>query len=224
VESVDRHGVKGTVEPVTSRNTGSRDTQAVDNVPTELLAEPVDDEAEASDSGADAVRAALGRAKAAAAARGDKPGQPSKQTRASNLAQRARERRDGANTRSGARPDARDPQGVASVIARLVAERGWTETVAVGSVLGRWDAVVGADVAAHCQPLSFADGVLTVTTDSSAWATQVRLLMPTLLRLLAEEVGEGTVQRIVVRGPSAPSWKHGPRVAPGSKGPRDTYG
>jgi predicted nucleic acid-binding Zn ribbon protein len=173
------------------------------------------------DAGADAVRAALGRARAAAAARGDKPGQPG---RKSALAARARERRDGANTRSGARPDARDPQGVSSAIARLVAEQGWSEPVAVGGVLGRWDAVVGQDVAAHCKPLNFADGVLTVAADSSTWAAQVRLLAPTLLRKLAEEVGEGTVTRLVVRGPSAPSWKHGPRVAPGSQGPRDTYG
>jgi predicted nucleic acid-binding Zn ribbon protein len=113
---------------------------------------------------------------------------------------------------------------VASAISRLVAERGWSETVAVGGVLGRWEAVVGADIAAHCTPLSFAEGVLTVAADSSTWAAQVRLLAPTLLRKLAEEVGEGTVKRIVVRGPSAPSWKHGPRVAPGSQGPRDTYG
>jgi predicted nucleic acid-binding Zn ribbon protein len=173
------------------------------------------------DAGADAVRAALGRARAAAAARGDKPGQPGQK---GALAARAREKREGANTRSGARPDARDPQGVSTAIARLVAERGWSQTVAVGGVLGRWDAVVGPDVAAHCRPLNFADGVLTVATDSSTWATQVKLLAPTLLRLLAEEVGEGTVERLVIRGPSAPSWKHGPRVAPGSQGPRDTYG
>jgi predicted nucleic acid-binding Zn ribbon protein len=176
---------------------------------------------ETVDPGADAVRAALGRARAAAAARGDKPGQPG---RAAAIYARNKERREGANTRSGARPDARDPQGVASAISRLVAERGWSETVAVGGVLGRWEAVVGADIAAHCTPLSFADGVLTVAADSSTWAAQVRLLTPTLLRKLADEVGEGTVQRIVVRGPSASSWKHGPRVAPGSQGPRDTYG
>jgi predicted nucleic acid-binding Zn ribbon protein len=175
----------------------------------------------AVDSGAAAVRAALGRARAAAAARGDKPGRPNRQ---STAAARARERRDGANTHSGARPDARDPQEVSTAIARLVAERGWSETVAVGGVLGRWEAVVGQDVAAHCRPLNFADGVLTVGADSSAWATQVRLLAPTLLRKLADEVGEGTVERMVVKGPSAPSWKHGPRVAPGAQGPRDTYG
>ena len=185
----------------------------------ESSADPSDDPN--LDAGADAVRAALGRARAAAAARGDKPGQPG---RKGALAARAREKREGANTRSGAGPDARDPQGVSTAIARLVAERGWSQTVSVGGVLGRWDAVVGQDVAAHCRPLSFSDGVLTVAADSSTWATQVKLLAPTLLRLLAEEVGEGTVERLVIRGPSAPSWKHGPRVAPGSQGPRDTYG
>ena len=113
---------------------------------------------------------------------------------------------------------------MASSISRLVCDLGWSEPVAVGGVLGRWDAVVGPDLAAHCRPLSFADGVLTVAADSSAWATQVRLLVPTLLRRLAEEVGEGVVERVVVRGPAAPSWRKGPRVAPGSQGPRDTYG
>jgi predicted nucleic acid-binding Zn ribbon protein len=208
-------------KPVTRADIPTNNPRLVDNERDLESPQAVDNESEPVDSGADAVRAALGRAKAAAAARGDKPGQLN---RTSSLAKRAWERREGANTRSGARPDARDPQAVGNAISRLVTDHGWSETIAVGGVLGRWDAVVGADVAAHCQPLTFADGVLTVAADSSAWATQVRLLMPTLLRLLAEEVGEGMVQRIVVRGPSAPSWRHGPRVAPGSQGPRDTYG
>lgn len=185
--------------------------------------EPADpaDPAPGDETGADAVRAALGRAKAAAAARGLTPGE---RGGGASAAARARQRRDDAQRRSGARPDARDPQPVASSISRLVAERGWNEPVAVGGVLGRWDAVVGGDVAAHCVPVSFADGALVVEADSSAWATQVKLLVPALLRRLAEEVGEGTVQRVVVRGPAAPSWRKGPRVAPGSRGPRDTYG
>jgi predicted nucleic acid-binding Zn ribbon protein len=151
------------------------------------------------------------------------PGKPRPGT-ALGRALEAREKREGANRRSGARPDARDPQPVSRALGRLITERGWNEPVSVGGVLGRWDAVVGANVAAHCHPVQFADGVLTVSADSSTWAAQVRLLVPTLLRRLAEEVGEGTVGRIVVRGPSAPSWRHGPRVAPGSQGPRDTYG
>ena len=52
----------------------------------------------------------------------------------------------------------------------------------------------------------------------------LRLLSGTLLKRLADEVGEGTVTKVVVRGPTGPSWRRGPRVAPGGQGPRDTYG
>jgi predicted nucleic acid-binding Zn ribbon protein len=169
------------------------------------------------EAGPDAVRSALNRARAAARERGALPGA----LPASNR-RRRRPRDDG--SRSGAGPDARDPQTVGAALDRLVAERGWQEAVAVGGVIGRWDAVVGAEIAAHCRPETFEDGVLTVRADSTAWATQVRLLSSGLLRRLAEEVGEGTVTKVVVRGPAGPSWRRGPRVAPGGQGPRDTYG
>jgi predicted nucleic acid-binding Zn ribbon protein len=53
---------------------------------------------------------------------------------------------------SGAAPDERDPLVFGAGLDRLVAERGWTTEVAVGAVLGRWSAVVGPDLAAHCEP------------------------------------------------------------------------
>jgi predicted nucleic acid-binding Zn ribbon protein len=171
----------------------------------------------AQDSGVEAVRAALGRARAAARARGAVPG-----VTPAGGGRRRRRRDDGA--RSGAGPDARDPQLLGDSLGRLVAERGWQEAVSVGGVMGRWDSVVGSDIAAHCRPETFEAGVLTVRADSTAWATQVRLLGGTLLTRLADEVGEGTVTKVVVRGPTGPSWRRGPRVAPGSQGPRDTYG
>ena len=160
------------------------------------------------------------RARAAALARGHAPA-----ARAGHRPPPTRSaRRVAGERRSGARPDGRDPQPVASSIDRLVAERGWQTPVAVGGVIGRWDQVVGAEVAAHCTAETFEDGVLTVRADSTAWATQVRLLAPTVLRRLADELGPGVVDRLVVRGPSAPSWHRGPRIAPGGRGPRDTYG
>jgi predicted nucleic acid-binding Zn ribbon protein len=125
--------------------------------------------------------------------------------------------------RSGPRPDDRDPQLLGRSIRRLLAERGWETDVAIGGVVGRWPEIVGADVAAHCRPEGVEDGVLTVVTDSTAWATQVRLLAPALVRRLNEELGDGTVGRVVVRGPSAPSWRKGLRSVRG-RGPRDTYG
>jgi predicted nucleic acid-binding Zn ribbon protein len=168
--------------------------------------------------GPDAVRSALNRARAAARARGLQPGAPAS-------APGTRRRRGlGDTLRSGARADARDPQSLGSTLGRLVAERGWQTPVAVGGVIGRWDAVVGPDIAGHCVPTSFDEGVLTVRAESTAWATQVRLLVPALMRRLAEEVGEGTVTKVIVHGPTVPSWRRGLRVAPGSQGPRDTYG
>lgn len=165
----------------------------------------------------DAVRLAINRARATALSRGQSPG-------TSGLRGSPRRRIAGEARRSGAHPDIRDPQPLWAGITRLITENGWTEPVAVGGVIGRWAAVVGSDVAEHCVPEEFSDGVLTVRADSSAWATQLRLLVPTLLRRMAEDIGENTVHTVVVRGPAAPSWRRGPRLAPGSRGPRDTYG
>jgi predicted nucleic acid-binding Zn ribbon protein len=163
---------------------------------------------------ADAARAALARARAAAAARGLRPGGPV----------RPRRRRVAGEPRaSGAAPDDRDPQELAAGLERLVSERGWGLDLAVGGVLGRWPQVVGPQLAAHCRPESFDDGLLVVRADSTAWATQVRLLVPTVLRRLAEELGDGVVEQLRVQGPSAPSWRRGSRAVRG-RGPRDTYG
>ncbi len=106
---------------------------------------------------------------------------------------------------------------------RIIGERGWTTDVAVGGVVGRWAEIVGDEVAAHVTPETFQDGMLAVRADSTAWATQVRLLVPALLRRLAEELGEGVVERVTVAGPGGPSWRKGQRRVPG-RGPRDTYG
>ena len=81
--------------------------------------------------------------------------------------------------------------------------------------MGRWDQVVGEEVASHCHPETFEDQVLTVRTDSTAWATQVRLLAPSVLARLSEELGAGVVTRLVVKGPAGPSWKRGHRTVQG---------
>ena len=116
-----------------------------------------------------------------------------------------------------------DPQRLGQAIGGLLDQHGWQQRAAIGSVFGRWAEIVGPDLAVHTRPDSFADGELTVTADSTAWATQVRLLAPQLVRRLAAELGDGTVRRVKVRGPEAPRRRGGWRV-PGGRGPRDTYG
>jgi predicted nucleic acid-binding Zn ribbon protein len=133
---------------------------------------------------------------------------------------------------SGAHPDDRDPQTLDATIGRLVAEQGWDAEVRVHGVFSRWDAIVGRDVAAHARPVSYRRedegdrvvGRLTVQTESTAWATQMRLLAATVVRRLNEELGDGTVTVIDVRGPAAPSWTKGRRSVRDGRGPRDTYG
>lgn len=134
-----------------------------------------------------------------------------------------RSRRTPVDVRSGAHPDERDPQALGSALDRLLAERGWQTDAAVGGVMGRWAVIVGPELAGHCEPESYDDGELVVRAESTAWATQLRLLAPTLLRRLNQELGGGTVTFVKVLGPNAPSWKRGPLRVRG-RGPRDTYG
>ena len=131
--------------------------------------------------------------------------------------------RAGETTWSGPHPDERDPQPVAAAVDQFVDERGWESELRVHGVLARWDLIVGTDIAAHCQPERFAETELTVRAETTAWATQLRALAPAIVRRLNEELGNGTVTRIHVLGPNAPSWVKGPRRVKGP-GPRDTYG
>jgi predicted nucleic acid-binding Zn ribbon protein len=50
------------------------------------------------------------------------------------------------------------------------------------------------------------------------------MLSATLLARIVTEVGPTVVTRLVITGPSGPSWKHGKFAVRGARGPRDTYG
>jgi len=160
-----------------------------------------------------AAASALARAREAARARGLHPG--------SRPMRRRRGQTGGTPASSGR--DGRDPSLLGDQMDRLVLDRGWKVDVAIGSVMGRWPAIVGTEVAAHCMPVTFSDGVLTVRAESTAWATQLRLMSSSILGRLESEVGQDAVTELRVQGPSAPSWTRGLRRSTGP-GPRDTYG
>jgi len=172
------------------------------------------DSADAADT---AAASALARAREAARAKGLHPGSkpPRKRDQSGGRAG------SGAGGRDGR--DGRDPSLLGDQLDRLLLDRGWNVDVAVGSVMGRWPAIVGTEVAAHCRPVTFSDGVLIVRADSTAWATQLRMMSSSILGRLETEVGKDAVTELRVQGPSAPSWTRGPRKSTGP-GPRDTYG
>ena len=124
---------------------------------------------------------------------------------------------------SGAGPDPRDPQAFGSLISSIARARGWSGQVAEGTVMGQWPTVVGEDIASHAEPTSLKDGVLSVSAESTAWATQLRHMQSQILAKIAAAVGNGVVKQLRITGPVAPSWRKGERNVKG-RGPRDTYG
>lgn len=160
-----------------------------------------------------AAAAALARARAAAAARGLRPGS----------APRRRRKRAEDQAYSASGRDGRDPALLGEQIDKLLLDRGWRVDVSAGAVMERWPAIVGPEIAQHTTPVTFTDGELLVRADSTAWATALRYQTATLLARLEEEAGAGVVTSLRIVGPSAPSWRKGPRRVAG-RGPRDTYG
>ncbi|SIR99175.1 Predicted nucleic acid-binding protein, contains Zn-ribbon domain (includes truncated derivatives) [Williamsia sterculiae] len=163
------------------------------------------------------ARRALEEARAAAKASGRAVGQgrTSPQRRTSSRSSR--------RSWSGPGADSRDPQPFGRLTRDVARSRGWEPRVADGTVMGSWETIVGTDIAAHAQPLQLRDRVLYVSAESTAWATQLRLIQTDILKKVAAAVGEGVVTSLRITGPKAPSWRKGDRHVRG-RGPRDTYG
>lgn len=182
--------------------------------------------------GADLARAALDAARARNAAartgsgrgvggpRGQRPGAGDPAGEGADAgARRLRRRR-----WSGPGADrARDPQRIGDTVNSWLAATGSGREVTKANLFARWAELVGADIAAHAMPVSLVDGELVVQADSTAWATQLRLLAPGMITKINGTIGRGTVARIRTKGPTGPSWRFGNRHVPG-RGPRDTYG
>ncbi len=166
--------------------------------------------------GADLARDALTAARASTAARRKAAGRtPMGQRGGANNLRRRRW--------SGAGPDSRDPQPLGATLKAWVASAGAGADLTKATLFGKWSVIVGAEIADHCEPVSLIDGELVVQADSTAWATQIRMLAPQLLRKINGELGQRTVIRIRAKGPVGPSWRFGNRHVSG-RGPRDTYG
>lgn len=105
----------------------------------------------------------------------------------------------------------------------LTARLGWNSPLAQSELLSSWGEIVGSETAEHSDPVGIEDGVLTVRCDSTAWATQLRMMRSQLVTEIVNRYPDAGIESLRFEGPNAPSWKRGPRSIPG-RGPRDTYG
>jgi predicted nucleic acid-binding Zn ribbon protein len=125
---------------------------------------------------------------------------------------------------SGPGPDERDPLAIGGAWSRLVDDQGWRTGLDVARLLGMWPEIVGTANAEHTTPESFDPGTgqLLIRTSSTAWAEQLRLMLPALRTAIEAQVGPGVVRDIRVVGPTPPRTRGRLRVR--GRGPRDTYG
>ena len=166
--------------------------------------------------GPDLARAALNAAKARAALNAS---EQERMAAANRRAVRRKEQR-GRRTR-----DKGDPLLFGAAIEGLLAARGWQADVRSAGVTERWPQVVGEEIAARCRPVSLTDGTLLLEAESTAWATQLRLMARQIMERVEAELGAGAVRAVRVQGPtSARGPQPGALRVRGSRGPRDTYG
>ena len=117
----------------------------------------------------------------------------------------------------------RDPHGLGDIIDGLTTKLGWDSPLAQSELIASWSEIVGADTAEHSSPTAIEDGTLIIRCDSTAWATQLRLMRSQVTTQIAVRFPGAGITTVRFEGPNAPSWKRGPRSIPG-RGPRDTYG
>ncbi len=136
-------------------------------------------------SGADLARQALARARAEARERGAVPRGASRPRTRGRLRSR------------------NEPQLFGDAVRTWLIEHGWQEQVAIGGVFGRWSDIVGEFNAEHLRPESYSEGELVVVADSPTMAAHARAMVRDLMRRLNEELGDGTVVSIKVKGPGS---------------------
>ena len=117
----------------------------------------------------------------------------------------------------------RDPRGLGDTINSLTLQLGWNSPLAQSELLASWTLLAGEETSKHSTPAGIDEGVLTVQCESTAWATQLRMMRVEIMTHIALKYPEAGIDSIRFQGPNAPSWKKGPRSIPG-RGPRDTYG
>lgn len=95
------------------------------------------------------------------------------------------------------------PRPIGEAVSRVLRHLGAPAPDTLETVFGQWERLVGARIAAHAEPVSVHDGVLTVRAADAAWANQLRWLERDVLERIHAVVGDDVIHAIEVRtGPA----------------------
>ena len=88
------------------------------------------------------------------------------------------------------------PGSLDRALDEYLASQGLSGMKTLSDVLGCWEEVVGAEVAAHARPRSVVGGELVVAVDHPGWVTQLAFLSATICDRLADQLGYRPVERL----------------------------
>ncbi len=88
------------------------------------------------------------------------------------------------------------PASLGRALDEYLASQGLSGMRILADVVGCWEEVVGAEVAAHARPRSVAGGELVVVVDHPGWVPQLAFLSATICDRLADQLGYRPVERL----------------------------
>lgn len=91
------------------------------------------------------------------------------------------------------------PRPLAAGLDHVLAGLGAPTVDALTTLLGSWAELVGAELAAHAEPVSVAQGRLVVAVDDPAWAERLSWSEGQVVARAEALVGPGVVERVTPR-------------------------
>lgn len=103
----------------------------------------------------------------------------------------------------------RDPGKLGGIMSVIATDGDWTPHLKLAQLRNHWDQVVGPAIASHSVVTDFRDGVLTINTESNAWATQLTYLIPQLTTTIRQRLKGLEIREIRVTGPQSHNFRRG---------------
>lgn len=89
-----------------------------------------------------------------------------------------------------------EPATLGDALRAVMARRGWDERLTGADAAGRWEQIVGPQLAVRCEPVRLAGGTLVIRAENQVWVTQLKYMLPQLRAKAEAVLGEGRVRDI----------------------------
>jgi len=92
-----------------------------------------------------------------------------------------------------------EPKAISDALDHLLGTMRAPSSDVLSAVFGRWEEIVGPDLAAHCRPTAIDGDVVVVAVDDPAWAAELRWLHSEVVQRVSEITETTRITDIRVR-------------------------